>query len=136
MLSVVSWGYRGAVDNSDTFDNCNLAFSSECVEVLNARPSKDDYALSGMDDSLKSPLYEADSLTTVGMGWFDCGGEIYWTVLAAGEGYSAGEAVQQPAAVPAPAVSPAPAHPAPAPAQAPVQSHLAKWFAYFSTPHD
>ena len=46
---------EGALDNSDTFDTCNLAFSSECVVVLNARPSKDDYALSGMDDSLKNP---------------------------------------------------------------------------------
>lgn len=127
MFSVARCGCRGAL-NSDKADNCHLAFERDCVEVLNMRDSKDDYALSGMNFSQKRMLYEVAELTTVGMGWFDCGSDIYWTVLASGADYSAAgaEAAQQPAAA-------APPLPPPAPKQdSPKQASLGSWLAYFS----
>ena len=76
--------------------------------MVNVRDSLEPYALSDMKYSLKKPLFTTAELTSVGMGYFECNGAVYWTVLAA---------------------SPAP--PTAAPTKGP--SALSRWFTWFST---
>lgn len=86
------------------------------MEVVNVRDSLEPYALSDMKYSLKKPLFTTAELTSVGMGYFECNGAVYWTVLAAS---------------PAAAEPTTPAPPTAAPPKEP--SALSRWFTWFST---
>lgn len=65
--------------SDDADNNCRLAgFSPGCKVLVVQAPMP----LTGLDEAAKEALFTDDSLSSAGVGYYDCDGSRYWTIIA------------------------------------------------------